>query len=387
MIPHLPKLQSILEQYKNRSIKEVGLALSKYPLEERSFILNQLQGGKKAFQKLPSWLINDIYFPPSLNLEQCSSEISAQAKLDLLNGTSVLDLTGGFGVDSIIFAKNGHSVHHVEPSSNLQELVKHNVRVFDLSEKFTFQNATAEDVLETISGKVDTIYIDPSRRDDRHIKLVSLLDCAPNVIELLPKMRTLAKRVVIKLSPMFDIHQVIKQLPDCSLIRVIAIKNDCKELLVVFDSSIRRITPLIQTRNYLSQSEYQEFDSELPTNSNTSSSNVLGYLYDPNTAIHKAQLYLEIETAFNIKPISPQTHVFTSDTYIPNFPGRVCKVIKEIAYKKNEVSEPVMIVPRNFPDKEEVIRKKLKLKHGENHFLYAFRNQLNKPQLVFCEKM
>ena len=69
-------------------------------------IVEQLVSKTKCEKKLPTWFLTEgIYFPNKLNIEQTSSEITAKYKASLISGTSLIDVTGGFGVDAYYFSK------------------------------------------------------------------------------------------------------------------------------------------------------------------------------------------------------------------------------------------------------------------------------------------
>ncbi|MDX1317365.1 MAG: class I SAM-dependent methyltransferase, partial [Xanthomarina gelatinilytica] len=64
-------------------------------------LIEQIEAKKRCQKKLPSWFeTSNIYYPNKLNIEQTSSEITAKYKANLISGNSIIDLTGGFGVDS-----------------------------------------------------------------------------------------------------------------------------------------------------------------------------------------------------------------------------------------------------------------------------------------------
>ena len=62
----------------------------------------------------------NIIFPAKLSVEQTSSEIAADYKSKLLNVNSLIDITGGFGVDVFYFAKQINKVIYVEKQTSNQ---------------------------------------------------------------------------------------------------------------------------------------------------------------------------------------------------------------------------------------------------------------------------
>jgi hypothetical protein len=395
---HLPRINT----FSIGDNKNIAFTLNKLPTEERIWFMQQIEARSKLRQKLPSWIKNDIVFPPSINLEQSSSEISAKAKLDLLEGNSIWDLTGGFGVDSTIFAQAGFIVTHVEPNSSLQDLFLHNSSILAATALIKTENSTCEEFLDTLKDeRVDSIYIDPSRRDKSNQKAILLDDYSPNLFHILPKMLERASVILIKVSPMLDIHYLIQALPFVFSISIISVKNECKEVLIKIKKSFSG-TPSISTLNYLSESEVQEFSFDYsfeknnPISANfenldiTNLENMPLFLYDVNSSIHKAQAYDLITQTFGLTPISSQSHIFLASRQIHHFPGRSFWVIDVIPYKKNALDPKLIksgfnIVPRNFIDSEVIIRKKLGIKKNGTHYLYAVRNQEERPMLFVCE--
>ena len=263
------------------------LALSKFPEGiDKQFVIRQIQARQVLSKKLPSWAENDeLIFPKKLSLEQCSSELTAKYKAslstefveerlstkrhetisadscelveekrfsvdscelveekefsvdscELVDKERVLvDLTGGMGVDTAFLSDNFDKTFYVEMQEELCEIAKHNFKI--LNKNIEVVNDNAEHFL-TICDEVDCIYLDPARRDEYGRKMVSLHDCSPDVVELHDLLLEKAKRVLIKVSPMLDIEMVKKELKDISVIHVVAVRNECKEILICLQTT------------------------------------------------------------------------------------------------------------------------------------------------------
>ena len=207
------------------------LALSKFPEDiDKQFVIRQIQARQVLSKKLPSWAENDeLIFPKKLSLEQCSSELTAKYKSSLVKGKTLIDLTGGMGVDTSFLSDNFEKVFYVEMQEELCEIAKHNFKV--LNKNIEVVNDNAEHFL-TICDEVDCIYLDPARRDEYGRKMVSLHDCSPDVVDLHDLLFKKAKTILIKVSPMLDIEMVKKELKDIAEIHVVAVRNECKEILI-----------------------------------------------------------------------------------------------------------------------------------------------------------
>ena len=126
----------------------------------------QIAAKKKSQKKLPSWFqTTNIYYPPKLNLEQTSSELTANYKAKLMQGTSIIDITGGFGVDAFAFSKNFQKVVHCEINKELSQIASHNFKQLNASNITTLCNDGVQ-YLNHSKDPFDGIYIDPSRRQE-----------------------------------------------------------------------------------------------------------------------------------------------------------------------------------------------------------------------------
>ena len=149
-----------------------------------------------------------IVFPPNLNLEQASSQSTAEFKAQKLKGKKFLDLTSGFGIDAYYLSKNFVEITLVEQNKELLEIVKHNWNV--LCKKAAFINIKLEDFLNETKENFDVIYLDPARRKDSQKKFI-LEDLEPNVLEWMDEFFQRVETVLIKLSPLLDLKLVINQ--------------------------------------------------------------------------------------------------------------------------------------------------------------------------------
>ena len=96
-----PEVQQFISDNLNTEI--IRLILKGSPFEKISVqeIANQIIAKEKSRKKLPTWFATDnIYYPTKVSIEQTSSEIAAKNKLDLITGASIIDITGGFGIDA-----------------------------------------------------------------------------------------------------------------------------------------------------------------------------------------------------------------------------------------------------------------------------------------------
>jgi 16S rRNA G966 N2-methylase RsmD len=212
---------------------ETKLALSKNPFPEIDFkiLLNQIAARSKSKYKLPTWFeCKDCIYPSKISIEQASSELTAQYKSDIVNGASLIDLSGGFGVDDYFFSKKMKQVVHCEIDAELSSIVNHNFKQLQIANIQCIVGASEQSLLK-LNQKFDWIYVDPSRRNENKGKVFMLKDCSPNVPDLQEIYFQYSSNILIKTSPILDIKAGLSELKNVKKIHIIAVENEVKELL------------------------------------------------------------------------------------------------------------------------------------------------------------
>lgn len=378
---------NFIQQNLDKALSEIALLLSKHPELDKNFILNQINGLQKAKLKLPTFYQNKaIVYPVGLSMEQCSSEQTALFKSQLASGKTAVDLTGGFGVDAYFFSKQFDEVSYVEQNQELFEVVQHNFKV--LNAPIKCYQTSCEDFLDKNTQLFDLAYIDPSRRDENK-RVFKLAECTPNVIELLPQLLKTAQQVLIKTSPLLDIKQTLSDLKSVSKVWIVSVQNDCKEVLYLVNKTADN-NPEIITVNIAKNTSTFVFDYEKESTVFVDFSEPQTYLYEPNASVLKAGGFKSIAAQFGLNKLAVNTHLYTSNELITNFPGRVFKITNTLDYNEKSVKtlglKKANIATRNFPDSIEQIKKKLKLTDGGNNYLFATRNLYDKLILMVTEK-
>jgi 16S rRNA G966 N2-methylase RsmD len=368
-----------VQEYINANLKADlhSFLLKKSPFEAVSVqeIAQQIKGKQIAEKKFPFLLKEDILFPPHLNLEQASSQSTAEYKSELVIGNSIIDLTSGLGIDAYFLSTNFEKVTLIEQNKELLDLVEHNWTI--LKRIANFINQQLEDFLETNNQKYDVVYLDPARRDDKKNKVFLLQDLSPNILEIQNKLLEIGKTVIIKLSPLIDLKYLISELPNIYRIDIVGVKNEVKEVLIFLtkDSSHKNLE--IKCINLESKESVFTSNFENENNSRAEFSEPLNYLYIPNNSILKAGFFNSIAEKYNTKKLHPNTHLYTSDEKIIDFPGRVLE-IAEVNSKDLKKGEQYNIISKNYPLKPEEIKKKYKLKDGGNRYLIFSQTQKGK---------
>ena len=342
---------------------------------EWRWLLQQVEGRERTADKLPTFAaIEGWWYPVRLSCEQCSSEMTARYKASLVHGEKAVDLTGGYGVDTYFISEQFEHTDYVEQNAELCRIAAHNFA----DKPIAVHNTTAEEFLAS-ADRYDVIFLDPARRDSHGGKVFRLEDCTPNVVELLPDLRThltAEGRILLKLSPMLDLTQAVKALAPLSWdIHVVAVKNEVKELLLV-SGGLGNITAI----DLANPQQAFVFTREEEANSVSHLSGTAGlYLYEPNAAILKAGAYKLIGERFGLQKLDANTHLYVSDTLVPDFPGRLWRITDHKPDKQANV------LCRNYPMTPEQLKKKLHLRDGGTAFVFGCRVN-GKPTLFFAER-
>lgn len=365
----------------NKDADVHALALARVTPEiDLHYCLQQIEGRQIAQRKLPSWAkLEGITYPVRLSLEQCSSEETALYKQQLVKRLlpegrkNMADLTGGFGIDFSFLAQVFNKADYVEHNEELCRIARHNFPLLGLKD-FRVLLTKGESFIDEM-GDYSLIYLDPSRRDAIGRKMVALRDCSPDIEALQDKLLSHAPLVVVKLSPMLDIQDTIRRLPNVSEVHVVSVDGECKEVLVVLSREKEKervtchcINIAKKTQTFITDTKKVEpIIAPCPER----------YLYEPNASILKAGVQDALCKAYNIKKLHPFSHLFTSSHFIEDFPGRAFVIEDYCGFGKKDqkrllegLSQGNLTI-RNFPSTVAELRKRLKLREGGDHYLFA----------------
>ena len=427
-----------VDEHLKDDVRQLALKKSKYNAIDFEFALQQIQGRQKTRDKLPTLCtIPRFGFPPTLALEQCSSEQTAQYKSLVINnmlrrdgacpvsignaselccrdaihcvstvnatemsctdvpwrvstvknGKTFADLTGGFGIDTLFLSNLFETCHYVEPQQTLCDIMAYNSKLMHL-DHIQIHQATMENFIQEMDG-VEVIYVDPSRRNNQGSRVVGLEDCMPNVLLYKDLLLRKCDLLMLKLSPMLDIKRALIQLPETAEIHVVAVEGECKELLFLLDKSKSEAVRFVAVNLKNGKSEKFCFTAQEETEALPMyAQEVKKYLYEPNAAIMKAGAFKSVALRFGLEKLHSHTHLYTSDTLLDNFPGRCFQVLRLLNVKdamllKNEISKANVSV-RNFPLSADELRKKLKLADGGDVYLYGTTIAKEQKVVIQC---
>jgi 16S rRNA G966 N2-methylase RsmD len=384
------KVQTFINRHLNANVHDLALKGSPFSEVETAELMQQIQSKNKCKKKLPTWFNSlGIYYPAKLNIEQTSSEKTALYKSAMLDGGLLIDLSGGFGVDSFYFSKKIKTVVHCEIETELSEIAAHNFRILKANNIKTIATDGLE-YLKNNTEALDWIYIDPSRRDVQKNKRFFIEDCTPNVTKHLDLFFKHSSQVLVKLSPMLDIHAALEVLPQTKEIHIVAVKNEVKELLFILKNEYHG-APLIKAINLDSTQEVFEFKTSDELQSSSDFALPALFLYEPNAAVLKSGAFKLVSNRFNVKKLAQHTHLYTSELAIDDFPGKAYRINRVHPYNKKKLKallngQKANVKTRNFPEKTEHLKTIFKLSDGGERFLF-FTSSEAKKWVLDCSEV
>lgn len=393
-----------IREYRERDIRQLALQANRFPDVDMLYALDQIQGWQIARRKLPKWAACDgVIFPPHLSMEQCSSEPTAQYKLNLAmewaervgHASRMTDLTGGFGVDFSFTSCAFAAATYVERNEQLCHIVEHNLPLLGLNNA-TVVCADAVEYLSTVEPQT-MLFLDPARRDEHGAKTVMLADCTPDVVQLLPKLLEKSRFTMLKLSPMLDWHKAVEDLQGTVReVHIVSVGGECKELLLVLstvvESELKVYCADLSTASDTSSLFVYTPDSSAPVANSKLKTQNSKFVHEPNASIMKAGCFDELAAAYGVSPVSRNSHLFLSDEPIEGFPGRSFVVERVTTMNKGELRKALVgiekanIATRNFPLTVAELRKRLKIKDGGDVYIFATTTAEGEHLLLISRK-
>ena len=388
------ELKEFIISHRTEDPLSLVLQQKKYPQWDIKFVAQQIEGYRMAQDKLPTLsLCDDFVYPPKLNREQCSSETTALFKaMEYAKGKHIADITGGLGIDTVFMAKYAATVDYIEQNEELHDIATHNFRALELG-NISAHCSDSINFLKNTNKHFDLIYADPARRDNQGRKVSALENCTPNILENIDLLLSKADMLLIKSSPMLDITEAVAQLKHVSEITIVAVKNECKEILFLCTGNVSDTSPKCHCINFKSNGSVDKITfnrEEETTLSIPYSANIEQYIYDPNVTLLKGGAFKTTSILYDIKKIHRNTHLYTSEKKIEQFAGRIFKVIKELHPSAKEIAKDIPngkahVITRNYPMSSEELQKKLRLKEGGDLYIIGLTKRDDKKAIYLCE--
>ena len=365
----------IIRQHLNDDIYALSVKDGWYGDSDKKWLLQQIQSRQKAKSKLPSWYGNfDLLFPPPVSVEQSSSELTADYKASLVAGGTLVDATGGMGVDSSFFARHFQKVVYIEMQPDLVELAHHNFAALGLDNVEVRHNPDGS-IDHLPDG--DCVFLDPSRREAGR-RVFLLEECSPNLIQWWPRLSEKFGKILVKLSPMYDITSAVRTLPQLAEIHVVAVAGEVKEMLLLSkreNNDTLTVTCADLARDGAVRKATFPYDQR--NRSIGYAAEVSRYLYEPAAPLMKAELMNAEAARCGLEKLHPHSHLYTSTALVPDFFGRTFEVEAAFGMGKADLKAGLQgvtnadITIRNFPLREAELRKRLRLGAGGETTLFA----------------
>lgn len=398
--------RDFIHAHRTDDVRRLALLASRFPAVDMPYALDQIQGWQTARHKLPTWAATDgLAYPPHLSMEQCSSEATACYKQRLVrellgirrSQATLVDLTGGFGVDFSFMSQDMAHAVYVERSEALCALARHNFDLLGLRHaKVVCGDGPSwlHDMADASPSCPTLIYIDPARRGTQGQKVYGLHDCTPDITLLRDELLRKAEVVVVKLSPMLDWHAAAEALaPDGrgATVHIVSVANECKELLLVLTHDHEPLRVVCSNDN----EQFEYFPASSPSLLagpwQQPATAISGTLLVPNASIMKAGCFAELCDSYHVQPLGHNSHLFVSPCPVPLFPGRQFAIRAVSTMNKRELRQHLQgidranIAVRNFPMAVADLRRRLKLADGGSCYIFATTWQ-SRHVLIITEK-
>ncbi len=329
-----PEFGQAVEQNIERNPSDIALD-GRVP--HARLVATQVKNLQRASRKLPGYYAARAILP-TLATQQASSEECAAHKR--FSGALAVDLTCGLGVDSLYLSRRFERVVAIEHNPELAAITRHNLRLLG-ADNVEVLSGESEEFLATLTH-ADLIYADPDRRSAEGHKMVCLEDCSPNIAALLPSLKEKADHIAVKLSPMFDTTEALKQFGPGSDVEVISLGGEVKEVVVYW--SRENSKPTIGATALGIGSFEVAVGENFTAQKATFEADKYHYLVVPDAALRKAGLTaqwcatvgLDLHGAYGFateRPTTPLGHTYNIIGAYPYQP----KKLKPLAGRKVEI--------------------------------------------------
>lgn len=386
------EVQDFINNNLNSDVSKLLFKGSPFKYIDIKELVNQIEAKNKSKIKLKTWFNNNgIVFPAKLSIEQTSSEVTAEFKSSLFKGKKAIDLTGGFGVDTYYFANNFENFTHCEYNEELSKIVKHNFSVLD-KKNVDFVCGNSLEYLKKTNTKYDLIYLDPARRSELKGKVFMLADTQPNPVDNLDLLFSKSDSILIKTSPLLDIKNTLRELKNVKSIFIVSLNDEVKELLFLLEHSYLGETSIECVDLFYSKEKHKNNFKINDQDYKSNYSLPKKFIYEPSASVMKAGAFNQVSDKFGLYKIAPNSHIYTSDTLVDDFQGRVFEVINTSKPNKKEIKKHLPnskanVTTRNYPMNVNEIRKKFKIKDGGNDYLFFTTDISDKTLIIYGRKI
>ena len=410
-------MRQFIHDNQNADVAQLALQRNRYPMLSDSdfrFALQQIDGRQRTRDKLPTFAAIDGWlYPPRLNLEQCSSERTARFKASLLSTLNsqlstlnLIDATGGYGVDTFFMSEQAAETYYFEQNTELAAIAEHNFRLAGKTihchpAPFTLQT------LSTFDFRLPTIiYLDPARRDTHGGKVFRLEDCTPNVIDIVRHIREMRAsrtdmnvRIMLKLSPMLDFHQAVRQLGGAWDVYAVSVNGEMKELLLLSEGGGKVNAVMLSDNSEQVFTFMPDEESRAEVQFLPAEMSLIGMcVYEPDAALLKAGAFRLISARYGLMKAALNTHLyFAATNQAFDCKGRKWQIIA-VYTRVKDVQRALAcagvthanVLARNYVLPADALRKQFRLKDGGDDYIIGCRigeAGAGQPILLHCKRV
>jgi hypothetical protein len=357
-----PEVRDAIERNIERDPATIALDRS---VPHASAVATAVKYLQRSRRKLPRLYAVRGIIPPRA-FEQSSSEESAERKP--ITGDSLLELTCGLGIDAIAFASRFRRVVTIERDEQLARIVRYNLSLLGI-DNVEVITSTAEEYVASCKEHFDWVYADPDRRSSDGRKMVCMEDCSPDMLQLMPRLRQIASRVAIKLSPLFDCNEALRLLAPAE-VEIVSIGGECKEVNIYTEAenNILRIAPI-----GMGEWCFSEADMHCTPSDESFAQEEYRYLLIPDVALQKGRVAIAA-----LKPYasiwSNNGYAFARELPTEKLPCRIYEIESIEPYRPKELKRRwrgcgVEIMKRDCNLSVDAVRKAIGAKAGSEAIL------------------
>ncbi|WP_373776762.1 THUMP-like domain-containing protein [Porphyromonas loveana] len=376
------------QAYLELSPDRILLGSNNIPQPYRAAVAIQVELWPRLRTKLPHWADNrSLYVPSRLTLEQCSGSLAASYKRRFVcEGSKIVDLTGGLGVDFLSFMESASHGLYIEQNEATAAAARHNIPcLLQQGKQAEILTGDFAQYLPMIKEyRPDCIFVDPARRAGAVRRVYAIADCEPDLRPLAHELLPDTNNLVAKLSPMIDVLDTMLSLPYVRELHIVAVRGEVKELLVRMSLHEGEALPIgrvpIHAVNLTNGGQASTLQFTLEEEQCVSvryADSIETYIYEPHAAVLKAGAFKSVAHRYNLSKLHPNSHIYTSSILESDFPGRTFVVEEIIPFTSSTLKRLSQTVPRasiscrNFPLSPDELRKRSKIADGGDKTLLA----------------
>lgn len=380
----------------NRTADCARLRLASRGDSRRGWLITQIECRRRAAAKIPAETACEAFvFPHALSAEQSTGDLAAAYHAALVpEGSTVLDMTAGLGIDAFHVARRASAVTAVDINADAAEALRLNAAALGLDNV----EPVCADSVEWLAGNsgrhFDVIFIDPARRGADGARLYALSDCAPDVTAILPLLLERCGRLIVKASPMLDISAVVKEVGHGCDVVALGTVHECKELVITVPGSGLRGAVTVTGDGDAARFEFTQAD-ESAADAPTADARAGDILYVPWPSAVKSGAFNLLALRHGVAAIACDTHLYVGPGPADDrFPGDAFAIIEVTGADKRSLRalrerypDGMSVSVRNFTMTAVALTARLKLPENSDRRLFAVRDAAGSQRLIVAGRL